>query len=87
LPQCYPKVPIEDTVVAPGDLIGQGKIGHIGPCEAPAGAIRQAHAVHPVTAVQPVYSLWTRDPEAAVLLVTRELGLGLRPILSRPAAS
>lgn len=74
-----PDVPIEDTVGALGELIAEGKIGHYGLSEAAPATIRRAHAVHPVTAVQMEYSLWTRDPEAAVLPVLRELGIGLVP--------
>jgi aryl-alcohol dehydrogenase-like predicted oxidoreductase len=72
-----PKTPIEDTVGALAELVAEGKIRHIGLSEAGVGTIRRAHAVHPVTALQSEYSLWTRDPEAAVLPVLRELGIGL----------
>jgi aryl-alcohol dehydrogenase-like predicted oxidoreductase len=74
-----PKVPIEDTVGALADLVQAGKIRHIGLSEAAPETIRRAHAVHPVTAVQSEYSLWTRDPEAAVLPTLRELGIGFVP--------
>ncbi|MFI5891371.1 aldo/keto reductase [Actinoplanes sp. NPDC051513] len=74
-----PKVPIEETVGALADLVEQGKIRHIGLSEASPGTIRRAHAVHPVTALQSEYSLWTRDPEAAVLPTLRELGVGFVP--------
>ncbi|GAA3866136.1 aldo/keto reductase [Leifsonia kafniensis] len=74
-----PDVPVEETVGALGELIAEGKIGHYGLSEAAPETIRRAHAVHPVTAVQTEYSLWTRDPEAAVLPVLRELGIGLVP--------
>jgi aryl-alcohol dehydrogenase-like predicted oxidoreductase len=74
-----PKVPIEDTVGALADLVQAGKIRHIGLSEAAPETIRRAHAVHPVTAVQSEYSLWTRDPEAAVLPALRELGIGFVP--------
>ncbi|KPM52329.1 aldo/keto reductase [Frankia sp. CcI49] len=74
-----PQTPIEDVVGALADLIAEGKIRHIGLSEAGAGTIRRAHAVHPVTALQSEYSLWTRDPEAAVLGVLRELGIGFVP--------
>ena len=74
-----PKVPIEDTVGALADLVQAGKIRHIGLSEAAPATIRRAHAVHPVTAVQSEYSLWTRDPEAEVLPVLRELGIGFVP--------
>ena len=74
-----PKVPIEDTVGALADLVQAGKIRHIGLSEVAPATIRRAHAVHPVTAVQSEYSLWTRDPEAEVLPVLRELGIGFVP--------
>jgi aryl-alcohol dehydrogenase-like predicted oxidoreductase len=72
-----PSTPIEDTVGALAELLEEGKIRHIGLSEAGPGTIRRAHAVHPVTALQSEYSLWTRDPEAAALPVLRELGIGL----------
>ena len=71
-----PSVPIEETVGALAELVAAGKIRHIGLCEASAETIRRAHAVHPITAVQSEYSLWTRDPEAEVLPTCRELGIG-----------
>jgi aryl-alcohol dehydrogenase-like predicted oxidoreductase len=71
-----PDTPIEDTVGALAGLVAEGKIGHIGLSEAGAATIRRAHAVHPVTALQSEYSLWTRDPEHEVLPVLRELGIG-----------
>jgi aryl-alcohol dehydrogenase-like predicted oxidoreductase len=74
-----PKVPVEDTVGALADLVQAGKIRHIGLSEAAPGTIRRAHAVHPITAVQSEYSLWTRDPEAEVLPLLRELGIGFVP--------
>src|SRR5277367_1716444 len=61
------------------DLIGEGKVKHFGLSEAGAGTIRRAHAVQPVTAVQSEYSLWTRDPEAEVLPVCEQLGIGFVP--------
>jgi len=70
------KVPIEDTVGAMVKLIEQGKIRHIGLSEAGPETLRRAHAVHPVTAVQSEYSLWTRDYEANTIRVCRELGIG-----------
>ncbi len=73
------KVPIEDTVGALADLVQAGKIRHIGLSEAAPETIRRAHAVHPVTAVQSEYSLWTRDPEPQVLPLLRELGIGFVP--------
>jgi len=71
-----PSTPIEDTVGVLADLVTEGKIGHIGLSEAWVGTIRRAHAVHPITALQSEYSLWTRDQEAEVLPVLRELGIG-----------
>lgn len=71
-----PNVPIEETVGAMGELVAQGKVRHIGLSEAAPETIRRAHAVHPITAVQTEYSLWTRDPEADVLPTCRELGIG-----------
>jgi aryl-alcohol dehydrogenase-like predicted oxidoreductase len=72
-----PGVPIEETVGALSDLVTAGKVRRIGLSEAAATTIRRAHAVHPLAAVQNEYSLWTRDPEAAVLPTLRELGIGL----------
>jgi aryl-alcohol dehydrogenase-like predicted oxidoreductase len=74
-----PSVPIEETVGAMADLIREGKVCHIGLSEASPETIRRADAVHPVTAVQSEYSLWTRDPEAGVLSTCRELGIGFVP--------
>ncbi|MFI1767285.1 aldo/keto reductase [Streptomyces sp. NPDC020800] len=74
-----PAVPIEETVGALGELVAEGKVRHIGLSEASAETIRRAHAVHPVTAVQSEYSLWTRDVEAEVLPACRELGIGFVP--------
>ncbi|MGW0810718.1 aldo/keto reductase [Nonomuraea sp. NPDC002799] len=74
-----PDTPIEDTVGALADLVRQGKIRHIGLSEAGPETIRRAHAVHPVTAVQSEYSLWTRALEERVLPLLRELGIGLVP--------
>jgi aryl-alcohol dehydrogenase-like predicted oxidoreductase len=71
-----PKTPIEDTVGALGELVAEGKVRHIGLSEAAPETIRRAHAVHPVTALQTEYSLWTRDPEAQILPLVRELGIG-----------
>ena len=72
-----PSVPIEDTVGALAELVTAGKVLHIGLSEAGPDTIRRAHAVHPITALQTEYSLWTRDPEARTLPVLRELGIGL----------
>jgi aryl-alcohol dehydrogenase-like predicted oxidoreductase len=71
-----PNSPIEDTVGALAELVAEGKVRHIGLSEAGPDTIRRAHAVHPVTALQSEYSLWTRDPEARVLPLLRELGIG-----------
>ena len=71
-----PTVPIEETVGAMAELVEQGKVRHIGLSEAAPATIRRAHAVHPLAALQSEYSLWTRDPEAGVLAVCRELGIG-----------
>ena len=67
-------VPIEDSVGALGDLVRAGKVGAIGLSEVSAATLRRAHAVHPIAAVQTEYSLWTRNPEIAVLDACRELG-------------
>ncbi len=69
-------VPIEETVGAMSELVAAGKVRHLGLSEAAPATIRRAHAVHPITALQTEYSLWTRDPEDDVLPTTRELGIG-----------
>jgi aryl-alcohol dehydrogenase-like predicted oxidoreductase len=69
-------VPIEDTVGAMADLVRAGKVRFLGLSEAAAATIRRAHAVHPITAIQSEYSLWTRDPEDEVLATCAELGIG-----------
>ena len=74
-----PAVPIEDVAGTVGELVSAGKVRHLGLSEASARTIRRAHAVHPVTAVQSEYSLWTRDPETEVLPTLAELGIGLVP--------
>jgi aryl-alcohol dehydrogenase-like predicted oxidoreductase len=74
-----PEVPIEDVAGAVADLVEAGKVRYFGLSEASAPTIRKAHAVHPVTAVQSEYSLWTRDPEAEVLPTCAELGIGFVP--------
>jgi len=74
-----PDTPIEETVGAMADLVHGGKVRFLGLSEAGAETIRRAHSVHPITAVQSEYSLWTRDPEAEVLGVCRELGIGFVP--------
>ncbi|MEJ5945072.1 aldo/keto reductase [Pseudokineococcus basanitobsidens] len=74
-----PDVPIEDVAGVVGELVAEGKVGHLGMSEAAAGTIRRAHAVHPVTALQSEYSLWTRTLEDEVLPTLAELGIGLVP--------
>ncbi len=74
-----PNVEIEETVGAMAELVEQGKVLHIGLSEAAPETIRRANAVHPITAVQTEYSLWTRDPEQEVLPTCRELGIGFVP--------
>jgi len=74
-----PDVPIEDVAGTVGELVAEGKVRHLGLSEPSAATIRRAHAVHPVTAVQSEYSLWTRDPEAEVLPTLAELGIGFVP--------
>ena len=74
-----PKVPIEEVAGTVGELIGAGKVRHFGLSEAGVAMIRRAHAVQPVTALQSEYSLWWRRPEAEVLPVLEELGIGLVP--------
>jgi Predicted oxidoreductases (related to aryl-alcohol dehydrogenases) len=71
-----PYTPIEETVGAMADLVKEGKVRYIGLSEAPPHMIRRAHAVHPITAVQTEYSLWSRDIEDEVLPTLRELGIG-----------
>src|ERR1700726_3094441 len=74
-----PNVPIEDVAGAVKDLIQQGKVKHFGLSEAGVQAIRRAHAVQPLTALQSEYSLWTRTPEKEVISTLEELGIGLVP--------
>ncbi|MET4921736.1 aldo/keto reductase [Streptomyces sp. PSRA5] len=74
-----PGTPIEDTVGTLGELIAEGKILHYGLSEAGPDTIRRAHAVHPVTALQTEYSLWTRDVEEEILPLLRELNIGFVP--------
>lgn len=74
-----PNVPIEDVAGTLKDLINEGKIRHYGLSEAGINTMRRAHAVHPVAAVQNQYSVWTREPEAAVLPLCEELGIGFVP--------
>jgi len=73
------RVPIEETIGAMADLVGEGKVRHIGLSEASAATIRRAHAVHPIAALQSEYSLMTRELETSVLPALRELGIGLVP--------
>jgi aryl-alcohol dehydrogenase-like predicted oxidoreductase len=74
-----PNTPIEETAGALAELVAEGKVRHIGLSEAGAATIRRAHAVHPITALQTEYSLWTRGPEAELLPFLRELGIGFVP--------
>ena len=74
-----PNTPIEDTVGALAELVAAGKVLHIGLSEAGPETIRRGHAVHPIAALQTEYSLWTRDPEAELLPLLRELGIGFVP--------
>jgi aryl-alcohol dehydrogenase-like predicted oxidoreductase len=71
-----PQTPIEETVGAMAELVREGKVRYLGLSEAGPRTLRRAHAVHPIAAVQTEYSLWSRDPEDAVLPVCRELGIG-----------
>jgi len=74
-----PNTPIEETAGAVAKLVAEGKVLHFGLSEASVDTIRRAHAVHPVTALQTEYSLWTRDPEEEILPLLRELGIGFVP--------
>jgi len=71
-----PKVPIEETVGAMAELVKQGKVRYLGLSEAAPATLRRAHKVHPITALQTEYSLWSRDPEDEILPTVRELGVG-----------
>src|SRR5438552_5824001 len=71
-----PTVPIEETVGAMAELVRAGKVRYLGLSEAGPQTVRRAHAVHPITALQTEYSLWSRDVEATVLPTVRELGIG-----------
>ncbi|NMP24523.1 aldo/keto reductase [Sulfobacillus harzensis] len=71
-----PTVPIEDTVGAMAELVREGKVRYLGLSEAAPATIRRAHQVHPMTALQTEYSLWSRDPEDEILPTVRELGIG-----------
>jgi aryl-alcohol dehydrogenase-like predicted oxidoreductase len=74
-----PNTPIEETIGALADLVTEGKVRYIGLSEASPGTIGRAHAVHPLTALQTEYSLWTRDPEAELLPLLRRLDIGFVP--------
>jgi aryl-alcohol dehydrogenase-like predicted oxidoreductase len=74
-----PKVPIEETVGAMAQLVAQGKVRYLGLSEAAPATLRRAHKVHPISALQSEYSLWSRDPEDEVLPTVRELGIGFVP--------
>jgi aryl-alcohol dehydrogenase-like predicted oxidoreductase len=74
-----PNTPIEATVGAMAELVREGKVRHLGLSEAAPKTIRRAHAIHPITALQTEYSLWTRDVEAEILPMCRELGIGFVP--------
>ena len=74
-----PETPIEETIGAMADLVKEGKVRYIGLSEAAASTIRRAHAVHPITAVETEYSLWSRDVEDEILPTCRELGIGFVP--------
>ncbi len=71
-----PKVPIEETVGAMSRLVEEGKVRYLGLSEASPATMARAHAVHPITALQTEYSLWSRDPEDQIFATTRELGIG-----------
>jgi len=71
-----PTIPIEETVGAMADLVGEGKVRFLGLSEASAHTLRKAHAIHPIAALQTEYSLWSRDPEDDILPTCRELGIG-----------
>jgi aryl-alcohol dehydrogenase-like predicted oxidoreductase len=74
-----PAVPIEETVGAMADLVKAGKVRYLGLSEAAPATIRRAHTVHPITALQSEYSLWSREPEEGALATCRELGIGFVP--------
>ncbi len=74
-----PNVPIEDTIGAMAELVDAGKVRHLGLSEAATDTIRRAHAVHPISALQSEWSLWSRDIEGEVLPTARELGIGIVP--------
>lgn len=74
-----PNTPIEETIGAMAELVKQGKVRYLGLSEASAATIRRAHAIHPITALQTEYSLWSREPEVEILTTVRELGIGFVP--------
>jgi len=74
-----PNTPIEETVGAMADLVKEGKIRYIGLSEASASTLRRAHSIHPITALQTEYSLWSREPEEELIPACRELGIGFVP--------
>jgi len=74
-----PQVPIEDTVGAMAELVRQGKVRYLGMSEAAPSTLRRAHEVHPISALQTEYSLWSRDPEDEILPTVRQLGIGFVP--------
>ncbi|HEX3333374.1 MAG TPA: aldo/keto reductase [Acidimicrobiales bacterium] len=74
-----PNTPIEETVGAMGELVAEGKVRFLGLSEAAPATIRRAHAVHPISALQTEYSVWSRDPEKEILPTLRELGIGFVP--------
>src|SRR3982075_3452662 len=74
-----PSTPIEETIGTLSELVSEGKVRYLGLSEAAPETIRRAHAVHPITALQTEYSLWTRDPETEILPLVRELGIGFVP--------
>ena len=74
-----PDTPIEETVGAMGELVTEGKVRYLGLSEAAPATIRRAHAVHPISALQTEYSVWSRDPETEILPTLRELGIGFVP--------
>ena len=74
-----PETPIEDTVGAMADLVREGKVRYLGLSEAAPATIRRAHAVHPISALQTEYSLWSREPEDGIIPTIRDLGIGFVP--------
>ena len=74
-----PDTPIEETVGAMAALVAAGKVRYLGLSEAAPSTIRRAHAVHPISALQTEYSVWSRDPEVEILPTVRELGIGFVP--------